>query len=436
MSGRLIIVNSRADAPPALQSLASHPIEKSVLRSVWFAAEGDAVLTPVPVDPELLDHMAETVGTAPDATRMLSADRLLDSAATRDDDIVAWAAAEAQAEPFAEVVACYANPGVAELAERVGAVLPGAAFAREHGADLFNRKSLFRRFAAGLGCTIPAGAVARSLDEFASAVQAILDAHGSALVKRDNGGGGMGNVLLSDTHVEPAAGASRVVRRDHIDLPELWAELTGVGESSVVVESYEPPERGSFYIEYLIGADGEPQHLADGAIDSRPAPGSAHLAWVGLRLGERAAGDAYSVARRQSDRLAGFAAATGYRGRLNVDHMVTAEGAVLLNETNARWGGGTVLDAVARRLLGPGYAETASVSSLRDLPALSYREARRRLAGSGLLYDPATAHGAVVLATSPRTSSTMELLTVAGTRAAAGELETELRRAFGAPQPG
>ncbi|WP_422615110.1 peptide ligase PGM1-related protein [Frankia torreyi] len=103
---------------------------------------------------------------------------------------------------------------------------------------------------------------------------------------------------------------------------------------------------------------------------------------------------------------------------------------MLLNEINARWGGGLVLHSVAAALLGDDYADRAAVSSLRDVPGTGLDAAVSRLRQSGLAFSHATGEGVVVLGAGPDAGPTTEMLVLAGTRARTRELEATTRSVF------
>ncbi|UGY17018.1 MULTISPECIES: hypothetical protein [Bradyrhizobium] len=60
---------------------------------------------------------------------------------------------------------------------------------------------------------------------------------------------------------------------------------------------------------------------------------------------------------------------------INIDAILASGGRLLFNETNGRWGGGSVLHSIAVRLLGAEYLKCYVILSVRNVRSSSLQAA-------------------------------------------------------------
>jgi Pre ATP-grasp domain/PGM1 C-terminal domain len=377
----------------------SRPV--GVRRHLWMAAEGDIVVCAVPVEDDFLRYVCETSGLDPAKLTILPIGRDVTEQTLVSSELVGTL------RPLMAASACWQlcpgvyTEGVAQLAELLGlTVHTGLQFAAQRGPELLNRKSAFRQLATGAGARIPNGCVATGPRELAAGIERYLPQTGTVIVKRDNDLGGHGNRALTTKEVVPLRGVGQTIPVDGNLLEtaaRLWAELTADGERNLVVESYHQAEQ-VFYFEYFLHADGRPRILSSGLRrDALGEPGAPSLVWVGLDLPADLRPSTAMRALTQSGRLAELTAQLGYRGHLNIDAIVTADGEVFFNELNARWGGGTTLHHIGVRLFGENYADDHVLSGLRIVRPRPFREMVGLLHRHGLHYTAQSGEGALVV---------------------------------------
>lgn len=432
---KIIVLNLGTEHALQAGAALPHSLAKSVWRHAWLLDAGDILLSPMSIDCGHVAYIAQTLGFDARRVELVTHPALLSDEILAQDDVVA--ALRLRMDPAASytMMSCYASPGVGRLARLLGCDDgAGQAFLDQRGPDLFNRKSHFRQLAAGMAFPIPDGAVVRGAGELARAIDRLLAPGGAVIVKQDHAAGGLGNIVLTEAEPHPVAGARETRRLDRGGIAataeRLWPELAATGEP-LIIERYDPA-LWNYYHEYRLDSDGAPAFIASGTIrvranDDPNAPG---LVWVGLDIPAQVPPEHLAAGRAQADRFAAFASMAGYRGFINVDSMTSAAGVTMLNETNARWGGGLVLHEVARRLLGDTYAEGHVVSSLRDVLAPPRPALVAALEHAGLAFATASSEGVVVLACDEHDDGLAECLVCANSLAQSRAIEERLRAAL------
>lgn len=431
---RIILINLWADYPD--KSTDEKPAAVPSLRLLWLAEEGDTVVIPCAVEEEFRQYVCGTLGIDPDSLRILAWDGFLTDATVVSEEFVGELRSVLADRSDWELVPCLATAGTAELARLLGVAYPGRDFAAQRGPELFNRKSHFRRLASGAGLPLPDGAVVSSPEALARAIPRLVERTGTVIVKQDNAGGGNGNIAVTTGPVRPLAGVREVRALADVDelATSIWAETTYESSHVLVVESYHPAER-MFYFEYLIGADAIPVFLNSGTVQLAPKsdPGATSLDWIGLELPADVPAFTLANALTWSARYAQAAAQAGYRGYINIDALQAETGELIFNESNARWGGGLALHAVAARLLGTRYADTHFVRNLRDVRPVPLNDLLKVLDDRDLLFTAEAGEGVVVLAADPALSDPAECLLIGPSQERNHAIETAFRDVVGGP---
>ncbi|WP_024508499.1 peptide ligase PGM1-related protein [Bradyrhizobium sp. ARR65] len=434
---RILIMNagtpqmSGSDLTSVQVSLAA----KSAWRSAWFARQGDVIVSPVAIPVDLLHYIGATLKFDPSSVLVLVPESARTSTVLSDfileaDSIVEQISRHIGQKTDWSTCPCYFTEGAARLARILGVSLAGSDFALQRGPDLLNRKSHFRQLAASAALPMPSGWVATTSDELFRAVNSLRVETGSVIVKLDNGAGGVGNVVITGMETGPVPGAreTRKIDWSSFDPEALWSEMTTASCRTVVVEAYHPAS-SMFYLEFEIEEKGSIAYINSGNIRLRRSEDRSEraLVWTGLELPADLTITDYSNAYGHAYRFVELARALGYRGLINIDAIFTPDGQLLFNEANGRWGGGSVLHSIAVRLLGPHYAHSHVISSVRDVRLSSLRSALDCLAKEGLLFDNPHGEGVIPLAVD-QDAGTVECAIIARDRLTNRRLEDQLLR--------
>jgi hypothetical protein len=407
---------------------------KSAWRSVWFAEEGDLIISPVPIQSDLLAHLGRTLKFDSSSISVIVPESLRTGAILSDLDLESDRLIEEIIfrvhEPSRWIIApCYFTEGVANLVATLGISQRGQIFAAQRGCDLLNRKSHFRQLATGSELPIPKGCIVTSSNELFRAVMSLSRDTGRVIIKLDNGAGGVGNVILTkDKSVQLPGGREtrQIIADGSFDADELWSEISTPSCKTAVVECYHPASH-TFYLEYNIDDAGSISYINSGTIRLRPSedPLEKALIWTGLELPADLSKDQHSAATGYAYRFVKLAREIGYRGPINIDAIVTIDGDLLFNEANARWGGGSVMHTVADRLLGTDFPDHFVILSVRSVRLSSLQSALDYLSCHNLLFDDQSNEGVIVLA-ADESSATVECLVVARERSKVRQLEHQL----------
>ena len=418
----LLVLNIRVDLPRNIAVNDAFPNVKSTARALWHITEDCVVVSPYQVDDRYVEYVTTILGIDPGRIRIISVESLL------WDEILTGTEMEKRIERarrelgghFVAVESCFQTYGVVELKRRlIGADSSlSEAFMAEEGNQLFNRKTVFRRFAPSQQIPLPEGRCVLGPSALQHAVHELLDVTGTVIVKRDNAYGGLGNFAITAEHERPIHGVAKAYAdpspsRELID--SLYSEMNVETGEPVLVEAYHP-FTSAFFFEYYIGLDGYPLLIQSYEMKHRSAGGPDEwwrMDWNGLEMPADLPSDKRNEVVEHSERYFRFAAELGYRGYIHLDGIHLTDGRILFNETNARWSGGTILHKIGSRLKGRGYPK-AYLGSYRQLPAVSPAE---------LAAFAAQSPDDVIVACDPDGASETEALVIARSRAAvvAGE---------------
>lgn len=407
-----------------------------VQRLVWFARDGDVLVLPERPEEFFVEYVTALTGVAPGTLRvvvpppgragtaLLTADRLADRAfldelgevtSTRDID---------------EVFALWPDAPVAALANALGLApaLPGRGFIEQGGGVLVNSKPVFRAIAGGIGLPVPRGGVVANQHDAEDVVMELLDAGSPVMLKQAYLSGGHGNEILSPVAgVRPFGARQTTVVTDRpavrAYLADGWQRLTAGGRGSVVVEQYHR-DSPAVFAEFLL-TDAGVEFTGQG--EMLPSAFAAGEIMPAFWLKPDTLAELVAGARRLCEAVH----ATGYRGYLSGDAIVTPDQRVLFTEFNGRVSGSThIYDIVGRRVVGPDYADDRILLERGGWAVPSFQAAAETIEAAGLAYDPAARTGVVLLnAVDPR-QGTVIYCVVAGDLDAALDRERELTALF------
>lgn len=381
-------------------------------RTAWLLDNGDAMLTHRPLTPEFRTYLASVLSLDLTSITFLSMDPQDRTAAFMDQDTLL---ADDMIERLRKLVdpTWTLNPylydrTIATLARALGldASDSRAEFFAQGGSDVFNSKSFFRIWATGLGVPMAPGQVCRNRTALACAVADLLPHTGSVIVKEDFSASGYGNVLFTTDASVPALGATTVHVVDGSISPHSIEALLadsfpavgqvrgfspGMRPSETIVEVYYPNSR-TLYSEVEIGdPPTRPSVLNYGDMRMEPV-------WNGFAVPPVALpAEAESEMLDWSVTMAAYLQQTGYRGYLNCDSILTADGRLLFNEVNARVGGCTHMHIAAQRVLGDDYLQRYTLLTRNDLHVSSFEKTAWAIEQDPLLNGKEGTSGALLL---------------------------------------
>ncbi|RVU20485.1 hypothetical protein EOT10_27870 [Streptomyces antnestii] len=434
---KIILINVRADYPAAaLGVTSSHPTTVSGWRHMWFIEEGDILVVPAQIEQDFLEYVGQVIGVDTDTILTLTRNEILNDEVILSPDFVGELQSliflTNRSEPW-QFMPCFFTDGAAELSRLLGVKAgTGWEFASQRGPVLLNRKSHFRQLATGAGLPVPNGCITNNLRTLTRAVERLLPETGSVIIKGDNAAGGKGNIALTQHSIDEAFEGVRETRKiDITNVAEVaasvWDELKD--QQVLVVESYHKA-RSIFYFEFHISDSREVRFIASGSARLEPNPSDQkELVWVGLDIPADLPPFSFGSAVTEAAKFAHLAADLGYQGYINIDAILTDSGELLFNESNARWGGGTILHAISERLVGTRYSDTHNVSSLRDVPPVPLPEALALLAEQEIAFDKSQGRGVIILACDPRLANMMECLIIGSSLDENRKIEGDLRKA-------
>ncbi|MBX7269060.1 hypothetical protein KIF24_25555 [Micromonospora sp. Llam7] len=401
-------------------------------RLVWSMEPGDLLVSPQPISDEFLAYASRLKGvpvTAADVVvpppgrfgdDVLTADRL--RGARFVDELRAMVAGRGL---DCIVPYCY-DQIIASLSRDVGIGSHDAsvAFCAAGGAELLNRKSVFRALSGGAGVPIAEGLVTRSVSDATDFVVSFIEAGRSVIVKQDAHESGHGNEILTpsaDTVQLGAAALTVVADRHAVErrLAEQWPRFSSNGRDPVVVEHYLRDSISLGCEVNLTGGSPVMRHTAE----MRMAP-----IFDGLLIPPSSISkECDAEFSRYALELAGVVHAMGYRGLINIDGLAADDGkTVVLNEFNGRLGGSTHLHWIGRTLLGDDYLRRRHLISNNHLKVDSFTSAVAALERAGLAFDPERGEGVILTCDHTAQSGAVEYCAVGIDVATADDYERRL----------
>lgn len=381
-----VVSDAYFEAPSALANELHLRGDRLGARMLWSARPGDVTLLSAAPSSAFLDIVARVLGFMPkilvvsrDGTRTLPQAALtcVHTLRTLRDMRIRTVL------PYA------ASLDVYQLGAALGAKVlgPSPEFARSQRVRTVNSKQAFRRLAPVLGLPVAAGYIPGLQEPIAPTARGFI-------VKERLSGGGLGNTLISHPD-ELSAAMNRLVVVERFEDMRSWPSV-----DFVVTQQ----RRVKFRQLSLMRIT---DHAYDGVIipAREAAPGLlAELVRHGRVIGE-------------------WWARRGYVGWYDVDAGITKDGRLILTEINARCTGGTPVDAVARRLLGPDYPKCGFLLSREHLQVTTALDSIMRLAvAKGLVVSSDNPFGVIPMWESPEEDA-LGYLVIGATRKQVRDLE-------------
>ncbi|WP_062205657.1 peptide ligase PGM1-related protein [Streptomyces sp. NBRC 109706] len=413
------------------------PLERRIggnlsCRLVWLMEPGDLLVSPQPISDAFLAYASRLRGvpvTSADiivpppgdfGEDVLTADRLRRARFTDELRVAVASRGLDHIVPY-----CY-DQIIASLARDLGIGSHDAsvAFCEAGGADLLNRKTVFRALCGGAGVPVAEGLVTRSVGEATDFVASFVDAGRSVIVKQDAHQGGHGNEILTpsaDTVQLGAAVLTVVADRQAAEkrLVEQWPRFSSNGRDPVVIEHY---------LQDAISLGCEVDLAGEGAVMRHTAEMRMTPVFDGLLIPPSSiSAECDAEFSRYALELAGVVHAMGYRGLINIDGVAADDRrTVVLNEFNGRLGGSTHLHRIGRTLLGDDYLRRRHLISNNDLKVDSFPGAVAALERAGLAFDPERGEGVILTCDHTAQSGALEYCAVGADAATVGDQERRL----------
>lgn len=410
-------------------------------RTAWLLEDGDAMLTHRPLTPEFRSYLASVLNLGPDSVTFLSMDELhpttsfMDQGSLLSPEVVGRLR-ELVDESWSLAPYLY-DRSIATLARTLDLNSPekNPPFFAQGGSDAFNSKSFFRIWATGLGVPVAPGQVCRNREAIAHAVVELLPHTGSVIVKEDFSASGYGNVLFTQDASIPALGATTTHVVASTVSPETVKELlafsfpavdrvrdfpVGLRPSETIVEVYYPHSRTLYSEVEVTDSPTAPVVLNYGDMRMEPV-------WNGFAVPPIALPQhAQETMLDWSVTMAGYLQRTGYRGYLNCDSILTADGTIIFNEVNARVGGCTHMHFAARRVLGHDYLQRYTLLTRNDLQVESFEKLAWAIEQDEQLSGRNGVSGALLLVDDVPYTGTVQYLAYGDNAATAAETERRL----------
>lgn len=406
-------------------------VQFAVARLLWFLREDDYALVPGALDHEFVAYVAHTRNRSlrPEQFHVIDAP-LIGQDQTRDPTIER-SLGHFRANGVRAAMPYIHDRATMHLLDRHG--LLGQSFSTPYmhagGAEALNSKAQFRLLAASKGWPVPPGRRCRTIQDFIDGLEALGHDCDRVIAKTNMGVGGLGNLLLSlgaDTTGRDHRGATTTLQASRIEQQrriagDLGLRATHADAGEVVIEEY-VEDCMPVFAEYSIEGDRlfDPELITAGRIESDPH--RSVLSGVTVPpLPEREWMQPFIEA---SHRVAADLGHIGYRGLINIDGLIDEQGRCVLNEVNARMGGSTHLDVIARELIGPHWQQRHSATTHFGECKLDFPTIVGALESEGISWQQSSEvdEGVVVVSNGGPGSSYVELMSVASTPSAAKDL--------------
>jgi len=347
-------------------------------RMLWFAQDGDIIITMDLPDRRHIEHVTSLTGVDPDTLRFITLPgsgrferRMFDHHLLLDPDLLAKL--RPISPTVSEVHAQWHSPMISVFLEELGLsdAWPGAGLFSQNGAELLNNMCNFRAFATAAGVPVSEGIVCRSAEDARFHSARLLQKYPALMVKQAHAGAGAGNLLLTtdstiagqhsgNTRRETLCANRGAAVEDFWDTHWEWASSRG--RYGVVIESY-VRDAISIYVEFFLDGAG-PQvrevgelHFEEGRLAREVVPART--------ISDRERTEVVSSATR----LAHYYYNLGHRGFLSADAVVNPSGEFTFTEVNAQFTGSSHLYNIVANRIVKAWERGLSVTQMTSPPS-------------------------------------------------------------------
>ena len=379
-------------------------------RKLWQARPGDCVVALAPVGATFREYVNRIIGLDVDQVDVVAPSEVRGVHAL---DVASELGATDRIVERPELAPFVPDRPVLDFCGRAGLrVLPYRRFPEESVLTSImeiNTKNGFRAAAASLGLPIAEGGHANSPAELADALTPFLADHPAAIIKRNRGSNGFGNIV-----VRPQAGRP---------VAQLVHDALGGQPAPGFGWVYEEflPFTSAPSLELEVDDEGVSEFYS---CDQR----TINNAWTGM-VTPAAEGEYQQDLRKAAAAVGGWLFDRGYRGVYDVDCGVY-DGGFVVTEANVRRTGGSYLEELAR-LLRPGTSPVHWRADARvGTGELDFATAVARLDDAGVT-DPTADARAVLTADTLAIDGKRRYLVVGRDAAAVAAVEEQVTRELG-----
>jgi hypothetical protein len=395
-------------------------------RMLWSTDSADVLMLAKQPDPAYVEYVRKLRGGGSTADIMVpdSVTRYLDDSSLNPEAVIPYLNKIGKSD-VDSVRAYFVDDAVLELREtlRTEENVSVGKFESGGANRYLNSKSVFRAFCAGYGLPTAPGISTSSATRAARFIEAEVSSGYSVILKADFAAGGDGLVIIArDSTIEGIGSAKVVVLNPSDDIRKTasgcFTDLQnreGPTNRFITVERY-LENSVPLGMEFEISESGITfRHV----LEMRMHPNYDGFCWPGETTSVSSRETSVAHAKTLCEAVQAF----GYRGLVNIDSIVTPDGAVFLTEFNGRVGGTTHFQAIVDSLCTESPGACVSRNHWR-VP--SVQEALRAIRQMNLEFDGDAGRGVVVGAEHMDSYGAVEYLVFGRSLEDALQLEAQL----------
>ncbi len=392
-------------------------------RMLWFVNPGDIIVTPAPLPDTVISCYKNTFGHNPSKIRYVVPNckfpKILNKEVLHSRYIVNKIKSYLTGEK-SEIVPYIYDPHFEKFVEILGnnVFIRSTKYMKNGGVRRLNHKGHFRSIAEKAGASIPKGLFCKTTPEVISAVELSLSRCGGAMLKQPISSGGTGNCVITYNDKKTIHGAAFVYKMSNKNDVKKIGTLAFIQEvekhGGIVVEDYIVSAKDIYMQFKLNEKDVKTMEVGDtllGHISSINNPLSIGGVSIPSTLNPALVVEFIKIA---SD-IAKFAHNLGYRGYMDIDGMVTEDGAVYVNEGNFRIHGSSHIDKIARQLIGPQYMSKSHIIGRKCCIGNDAGSIIENWKKNGLFYDKSKKEGIILTAENCKSIQEYEVAAISRT---------------------
>lgn len=402
----------------------------SARRMVWFMQSDDFIFLPSKPNPEWVSYVGRIKGVDLSTKQFIFPENEAGKPNILNVEQIRACLDKLPGDTHSADLCPYYHCSSIDLlfSHQIGKPIPKSSFVNQGGATLMNMKTIFRALFASK-IDIADGYVCKSLAEFLLAADIMLNSKRDIIIKQDKNAGGDGNiaVCISPRGSYPGVHTHFIIESDPCligsQINKVWEMATEKqAAKSVVLEEYFDT-RNVIYAEYSIDEAGfKLLSYGDLRLSTEVDPrGGGALLWSGFRIPSSIEGDLLSVFHSQCEAIASLCHGVGYRGRINMDAIITLENRLIFTEINGRYGGCSHIHEVSKSIIGESYLDTHVLLSRNGVGVPSFKVA---LSAANKVNDRSANCGVIIVNDDTLVTGTFEYIVYAESYSAAIAFES------------
>ncbi|MFL9888863.1 peptide ligase PGM1-related protein [Paraburkholderia agricolaris] len=390
-------------------------------RKIWYAKEGDLVVIPREMDSFFKQYACHVIGLNPDNVEVLCptgaletylASRISTDRAAYDKLLVFK-----QKNPKTEVDVFAQDVITIDLFRKLAIPIypyegtPSAS--AQQLVSRINTKSGFKEIAASLEIRTVLGSTVVGVGKAQDCARKLLQEYGPLVMKIDRGSNGYGHVIINSS----------------TDLEAIPSSLAKFSEQP---DRYTIEKRMQFKslpsIEYFINNDG-PTKTYECSMRC------INNAWTGMITPpDDLSVTTSDVMNGWGERLGAYLFHEGFRGTVDIDCGIDADGTIYATESNCRKTGGSYLHSLLSRLKGPNYLNTTTwlADSRLGKKSLSFAEGINAIEKAEIAWNADRGDGVILTADTRGIDEKWRYLVIGSSTSHALDTEQRLLALLGA----